>query len=112
MTELADLHLDTSHLDTLTEEERHHAKALLKATLPLTDLQLFSANVFGVSRKHAVLEKAGRHIMLTDLHSSNGTRLNGTVLLSLQRRILRDGDEVQLGKLRLIVKFCRSQKGN
>jgi len=112
MTDLADLHLDTSHLDALTDGERQHANTLLKATLPLTDLQPFHANVFGVSRKHAVVEKDGGHIVLTDLNSSNGTRLNGTPLLPMRRCIIRHGDALQLGALQLRVRFCKSQESD
>lgn len=112
MTELADLHLDTSHLDALSDDERRYADALLKAALPLTDLQPFSADVFGVSRKHAVLEKDGQHIVLTDLNSSNGTRLNGTLLVPMRRCIVRHGDALQLGGLQLRVRFGKSQESD
>jgi len=100
------------HLAATTEEEQARAETLRNAVLPLIDLQPFKADMLGVSRKHALLERDGRYIALTDLRSTNGTCLNGSLLFPLQRRILRDGDEVQLGKLRLLVRFCKSQRGD
>lgn len=53
----------------------------------------------GVSRHHASLEKVTKHVMLTDLNSTNGTYLNGQRVLPNQRRVIRDGDEIKLGRL-------------
>ena len=95
-------------LATLSEEDKQRAEKLQNAPLPVIDLQAFQADMFGVSRKHAVLERDERYITITDLRSTNGTRLNGTALFPMQRRFVRDGDEVQLGNLRLRVKFRRA----
>lgn len=97
------------HLAATTEDEEDRAAKLRRASLPLIDLQSLKADMLGVSRKHALLERDGRYVTLTDLRSTNGTCLNGSLLFPLQRRILRDSDEVQLGKLRLLVRFCKSQ---
>ena len=94
-----------------THEERARADTLFDAELPTIDLQGFSAEIFGVSRNHAVLERDGRHIVLTDLFSTNGTRLNGTVLFPMQRRIIRHGDALQVGALQLRVRFRRGGSG-
>ena len=99
-------------LVVVTDEERERGDFLLNAALPIIDLQLFSADVFGVSRKHAVLERDGQHIALTDLHSTNSTRLNGTLLCPWQRHIIRHGDALQLGALQLRVRFCKSQESD
>ena len=92
-------------LAAASEEEQQRAENLRTATLPIIDLRPFYAHMYGVSRRHAALEKDGRRITVTDLRSRNGTSLNGTALFPMQRRIVRDGDELQLGNLRLRVTF-------
>jgi pSer/pThr/pTyr-binding forkhead associated (FHA) protein len=52
-----------------------------------------------VSRYHAKVQKDGEDIILTDLESTNGTRVNGTVV---QIRRLRFGDRVCLGRSLLL----------
>lgn len=53
-----------------------------------------------VSRLHAVLENLGFAWSIRDLGSRNGTYLNGERISA--ERVLRSGDEVRLGKSRLI----------
>ncbi|MGE2721574.1 FHA domain-containing protein [Mycolicibacterium malmesburyense] len=53
-----------------------------------------------VSRLHAVLENLGFAWSIRDLGSRNGTYLNGERITA--ERVLRSGDEVRLGKSRLI----------
>jgi pSer/pThr/pTyr-binding forkhead associated (FHA) protein len=52
-----------------------------------------------VSRYHAKVQQDGDDIILTDLESTNGTRVNGTVV---QIRRLRFGDRVCLGRSLLL----------
>lgn len=66
---------------------------------PDIDLASYGAVEKGVSRQHAALEVNEDTLMLIDIGSSNGTYLNGQRLLPNQPRVLRDGDEVRLGKL-------------
>lgn len=66
---------------------------------PDVDFAPFGGLEKGVSRQHAVLEITEDTVMLLDAGSSNGTFLNGQRLTPNQPRILRDGDEVRLGKL-------------
>jgi hypothetical protein len=63
------------------------------------DLSIYDASEMGVSRRHARLHRTTSIIYITDLKSRNGTFLNGERLLPHQARILRDDDEVQLGRL-------------
>jgi len=42
---------------------------------------------------------------VVDLDSTNGTFLNGMRIMPHQPRILRDGDEIRLGLLKIIVKL-------
>ena len=66
---------------------------------PDVDFAPYGALEKGVSRQHAVLEISEDTLMLLDSGSANGTFLNGQRLLPKQPRVLRDGDEVRLGKL-------------
>lgn len=66
---------------------------------PDVDFASYGAIEKGVSRQHAALEVNEDTLMLLDVGSSNGTYLNGQRLLPNQPRVLRDGDEVRLGKL-------------
>jgi hypothetical protein len=63
------------------------------------DLSAYGASELGVSRRHARLHRTTAIIYITDLNSRNGTFLNGERLSPHQARILRDDDEVHLGKL-------------
>ena len=53
-----------------------------------------------VSRLHAVLESLGLAWSIRDLGSRNGTYLNGERITA--ERVLRSGDEVRVGKTRLL----------
>ena len=48
----------------------------------------------GVSRKHLRLERLGDEVTVEDLQSTNGTLVNGEIIL---RHRLRPGDRIQLG---------------
>jgi hypothetical protein len=75
---------------------------------PPVDLERFGAMEQGVSRRHAtIIRKPGGSLQIVDRGSPNGTFLNGQRLIANQPRILRDGDELRLGKLVLGVKFRR-----
>ena len=53
-----------------------------------------------VSRHHCRIEREGSQHWLVDLGSSNGTRVGGERVL---RRLLEDGDQIQVGQARLVV---------
>jgi len=67
------------------------------------DLTPFGAAEKGVSRKHLLLRRRNALIYVSDLGSTNGTRLNGQRMLPNTERILRSGDELQLGSLKATV---------
>ena len=68
-------------------------------TRPDVDFTPYGALDKGVSRSHAVIELSEDTLTLVDAGSSNGTYLNGQRLVANQPRVLRDGDEIRLGKL-------------
>jgi len=52
-----------------------------------------------ISRLHAKLQEDQGAILFTDLHSTNGSRVNGH---PVQIRVLRPGDQLQLGRCTLL----------
>jgi hypothetical protein len=71
---------------------------------PDVDLNPYDAVELGVSRRHAKIERNGNILSLIDLNSSNGTFVNGRRLASGQGYILRDGDEIRIGKLVMVIR--------
>jgi hypothetical protein len=69
------------------------------------DLTPFGAEEAGMSRRHAMLTIDQDHLWITDLHSVNGTFLNGCPLEPDKPTLLRDGDQLELGRLSLRVFF-------
>ncbi len=67
---------------------------------PYTDLQIDSVKI---SRQHAEIVFEAERYFLVDLNSRNGTFLNGE-RLEEKRRLLKDGDEIQLGT-ELVLRF-------
>jgi FHA domain-containing protein len=72
---------------------------------PDLDLGPYNAHERGVSRRHVLIRYQGLMTYVTDLGSSNGTWLNGVRLAQNRERLLRNGDELQLGRLRLNIRF-------
>jgi pSer/pThr/pTyr-binding forkhead associated (FHA) protein len=65
---------------------------------PEIDLRLDDA----VSRRHAKIFMRGAHYVLTDLNSTNGTRLNGQWVQAEAEVPLKAGDEIEVGELTVI----------
>lgn len=79
-----------------------------ETSVPDLDLAPFKAVEHGVSRRHARLTRQSLTVMVQDLGSVNGTFLNGMRLVPFQPRVLRNEDELVLGRLALHVSFQRS----
>ncbi len=73
--------------------------------LPAIDLTPERASKMGVSRKHAVIVRRDGALHIRDNNSSNGTFLNGQRLIEDKMRVLRDGDDIRVGKIVLRVTF-------
>jgi hypothetical protein len=71
------------------------AEPLVIGRLPECGIVLADTNV---SRRHAEFRRAGDTVVLTDLGSTNGTRVNGA---PIRERVLASGDEVSVGSTRL-----------
>jgi hypothetical protein len=76
-------------------------------TTPFVDLGILQASELGVSRLHLALmyDKGSCTIRAYDLGSANGSYLNGQKLHPNERRVLRHGDELRLGRLGLKINF-------
>lgn len=72
---------------------------------PDLDMAPYGAAEHGVSRQHACIRRGEDTLTLVDLGSTNGTHLNGQRLIPHQPRVLRDGDEVRMGRLTFYIYF-------
>jgi len=72
---------------------------------PDIDLTIDLAMEHGVSREHACIFRRGNAVEIEDLASTNGTMLNGTRLAPYLPVPIKDGDQLQLGKLLIEVSF-------
>ncbi len=74
---------------------------------PDIDLTVHNAGEMGVSRLHVALQYNAKNNLLSvsDMKSANGTFINGQKLYPQEVRVLRDGDELRLGRLVLRAYF-------
>ena len=75
------------------------------ATFPDLDLTSYGGLEKGVSRRHAKITRRDQEIFIEDLGSVNGTLLNGKRLTPYLQHPLASGDEIQIGRLVLRVRF-------
>jgi len=57
----------------------------------------------GVSRRHCKIHQRGTSYMVEDVGSANGTFLNGQRLTPYLPHVIQDGDELQVGRVKLKV---------
>ena len=69
----------------------------------MVDLTNLDGFAMGVSRRHAMIRAAESGYTLIDLNSSNGTWLNGQILVPTFSYEMPSGSNVQLGHLKLVV---------
>ena len=70
---------------------------------PDIDLTNLGGMESGVSRKHAVVHRAGANFTIEDMGSTNGTYINKKRLQPHAPQSIKPGDEVRFGKLSLTV---------
>ncbi len=73
--------------------------------MPDLDLSPFGGQIAGVSRKHANIIKREDGLYIEDLGSTNGSSLNQIPIEPDRLYPLRDGDEIELGRLRIVMRF-------
>lgn len=76
-----------------------------RAIFPDVDLTREDGMDMGVSRRHARILRQEDQIFLEDLGSLNGTLLNAHRIATETPYPLKDGDQIQLGKLILTINF-------
>jgi CheY-like chemotaxis protein len=74
--------------------------------VPDVDLSSLNAFVNGVSRQHALITIQDQRMMITDLYSTNGTRINNNECNPGEAYRLRHGSELTVGKLCFQVSFA------
>jgi pSer/pThr/pTyr-binding forkhead associated (FHA) protein len=75
--------------------------------LPDVDLSPFDAFTLGVSRLHSALRIVNGEVVITDLGSSNGTRVNGQKIVPHVDYPVSHGDVIALGKLKIQILIIR-----
>jgi hypothetical protein len=99
----------TSSAATLTvddgpnEGSRFELDAVVTTVGRAQDSVIFLDDVT-VSRRHAELERSGQTFLVRDLGSLNGTYVNR---VRTEQQLLADGDEVQIGRYRLVFHASR-----
>lgn len=73
---------------------------------PDIDLTYYGGSDKGVSRRHAQILATENMLLISDLGSTNGTRLNGVTLRPYEPYRLHHNDEVQIGMIALKVNFA------
>ena len=74
---------------------------------PDLDLSPYDGRAGGVSRRHAVIlrDEAKPGLYIQDEGSTNGTLVNGFALEPRRRYRLLDGDELDFGRVHVVVRF-------
>ena len=70
---------------------------------PTIALNRFDAFNRGISRIHAALYYENDTVMLVDEYSTNGTWVNGRKIEPMQPTPLKNGDEIRLARLRILL---------
>ena len=74
-----------------------------RAIFPDVDLTTKEGMDKGVSRRHARITRREDQVFIEDMNSLNGTFLNAVRLVPELPYPLKDGDQIQLGKLIVII---------
>ncbi len=80
------------------------AQAAILGRLDTSDIPVKDGKA---SREHAKIYKQGEQFAIVDLNSSNGTFVNGE---KITKRILKSGDEIAIGTVRLVFELPEAQE--
>jgi hypothetical protein len=92
----------TTPIAVTTDEEFILGRKTEGESEPLVDLTNPDGFAMGVSRRHAMVRAAGNGYVIIDLNSSNGTWVDGKILVPTQQYDLPSGGLIQLGRLKLV----------
>lgn len=76
----------------------------ISEVFPDLDLTSYGGLDSGVSRRHAVIHRAGDAVTIEDMGSTNGTYVNRKRIQPNMPQAIKPGDEVRFGRLALSVK--------
>jgi len=88
-----------------TDDEFILGRIVEETSEPIVDLTEQDGFAFGVSRRHAMIRSAGDRYIMVDLNSSNGSWLDGQILIPTQPYDLYSGAVIQLGRLKLYASY-------
>jgi pSer/pThr/pTyr-binding forkhead associated (FHA) protein len=71
----------------------------------VVDLTAYNGYDLGVSRRHLLIQRAGKGYHAIDLFSTNGTWVNEVSLMPQHPFPLKSGSQIRLGKLRIFIVF-------
>lgn len=72
------------------------------------DFSPYGADTQGMSRQHAAFVYENEILYIQDLGSTNGTRINGFTIQPNRNYRLRNGDELEFGSFRVMVRVTQS----
>lgn len=78
----------------------------------MLDLSVLNAFDLGVSRRHAMIRRAGSYFEVFDLFSRNGTWLNARKLLPNQPYRFASGSQLRLGRMQLFIMYGSEGSAN
>jgi pSer/pThr/pTyr-binding forkhead associated (FHA) protein len=104
------LRIDNTKLTLAVEEKLVVGRMVEGDEQSRVDIDLSSQNGYqnGVSRRHAIIHRRKDLLYIEDLKSTNGTRINGAQLTPGREYLLRDGDIVEFGRMRVALRFLNS----
>lgn len=86
------------------EVEAHHSIVVGRnSSIGAVDVDLspYNADELGISRRHVQFDLVGDRLMVKDLHSVNGSCLNGKPLTPNHYYPVAHGDELKIGRLKM-----------
>jgi pSer/pThr/pTyr-binding forkhead associated (FHA) protein len=105
------LRLDLQIIDTGRVLSMQLADCLLvgRDSTPAPDIDMTELDgvQYGISRMHAAFLYDGHTLSVEDLNSRNGTRINGFRVEGGKPYPLHNGDELELGHMRLLIQLVR-----
>jgi pSer/pThr/pTyr-binding forkhead associated (FHA) protein len=101
------LKIENTKLSVAVEDEVIIGRTVEGDEQSRVDVDLSPQNGYqnGVSRRHAIIRRRKDMLYIEDLKSTNGTRINGAQLTPEREYLLRDGDVVEFGRMRVSLRF-------
>jgi len=94
------------------ENEMVFGRKVQETNEALLDLSELGGFQMGISRRHAMIRRAGTGYELIDLSSTNGTWMNNERLIPDKPYPLAIKSQVRLGRMRMIIIHRPSNEGN